>query len=208
LDRVVIAVPGGMTGRKGREQLNYSYERVSTTHQDERRQEVALGHINIDTRFVDKCSGKDADRPMLKKLFKTVKRGDHVYCESISRFGRNVDDLRRLTAELVEKGVTVHFVKEGFNTAGDMYKFLLTILGAVAEMEREQIRARTIEGLEKARKYGTRSGKPIGRPKPEIPKEFYRYYEKWKEGDITMVEFARLLGKGRATVYRWIKNYV
>lgn len=187
--------------------MNYSYERVSTLHQDERRQEISLEHIKIDCRFVDKATGKNADRPKLKMLLDTVKRGDHVYCESISRLGRNVDDLRRLTAEFANKGVIVHFVKEGFDTSGDMYKFLLTILGAVAEMEREMIRARTIEGMEKARRYGTRSGRPIGRPKPVLPKEFERYYEKVQDREITKVEFARLLGVSRATAYRWMEQY-
>ena len=45
-----------------------------------------------------------------------------------------MDDLRRLTEYFRDKGTTVHFLKEGFNTDGNMYKFLLTILGAVAEM--------------------------------------------------------------------------
>ena len=60
-----------------------------------------------------------------------VKSGDNIYVESISRLGRNVDDLRKLTTFFREKEVVVHFVKEGFSTDGNMYKFLLTILGAV-----------------------------------------------------------------------------
>ncbi|WP_347472980.1 recombinase family protein [Clostridium sp. BL-8] len=60
-----------------------------------------------------------------------------IYCESISRLGRNVDDLRATCDYFKNKGVTVYFVKEGINADGDGYKFILTILGAVAEMERE-----------------------------------------------------------------------
>ena len=185
--------------------MNYSYERVSTTHQDERRQEISLEAYKIDCRYVDKATGKNTERPKLKMLLKDVKRGDHIYVESISRLGRNVDDLRSLTEKFVEMGVIVHFVKEGIDTSGSTYKFLLTILGAVAEMERELIVDRVREGVEKAKRYGTKSGRPFGRPEPELPATFEKYYEQWKDGNITAVEFARLLQICRSTLYRWIK---
>jgi DNA invertase Pin-like site-specific DNA recombinase len=187
--------------------LNYLYERVSTVKQDERRQEISLDHIKIDRRYVDKCSGKNADRPKLKMLLADIKRGDHIYVESISRLGRNVDDLRQLTEQFNEKGVVVHFVKEGFDTSGHMYKFMLTILGAVAEMERSLIVERVNEGLEKARRFGTKSGKAIGRPPAELPDNFEKYYKQWQEGKITKVEFAKLLDVSRATIYRHIELY-
>jgi len=184
--------------------MNYSYERVSTLHQDERRQEISLEHIKIDRRYIDKRTGKNADRPQLKQLIADVKAGDHVYCESISRLGRNVDDLRRLTEQFVSMGVTVHFVKEGIDTSGSTYKFLLTILGAVAEMEREVTVDRVREGVEKAMRFGTKTGRPFGRPEPELPDTFPKYYAKMRAGEITKVEMSRLLKVGRSTVYRWI----
>lgn len=187
--------------------MNYSYERVSTLRQDERRQEISLEAFKIDCRYIDKVSGKNADRPEIKRLLQDAKEGDHVYVESISRLGRNVDDLRRITEQFKAKGVTVHFIKEGFDTGGNMYKFMLTILGAVAEMERELIIERVQEGMEKAKRYGTRSGKPIGRPPAELPKDFEKYYHQCKEGKITKVEFARLLQVSRATIYRYIEQY-
>jgi DNA invertase Pin-like site-specific DNA recombinase len=187
--------------------MNYSYERVSTTKQDERRQEISLNAYKIDKRYIDKQSGKNADRPELNKLMLAVNKGDNIYVESISRLGRNVEDLRQLCEYFSEKGVTVHFIKEGFNTNGNSYKFMLTILGAVAEMERELTVERVKEGIEKAKTFGTKSGKPIGRPERELPKDFKKYYAKWKSSGITAVEFAKLLGISRATLYRYIKEY-
>lgn len=187
--------------------MNYSYERVSTRKQDERRQEISLEIYKIDKRFIDKASGKNANRPALKKLLETVKPGDHVYVESISRLGRNVDDLRKLTEEFRGKGVVVHFIKEGFTTDGHMYKFMLTILGAVAEMERELINERVFEGLEKAKRFGTKTGNPIGRPPAELPENFEKYYNMMKAGDITKIEMCNLLKVSRATVYRYIDMY-
>lgn len=118
-----------------------------------------------------------------------------------------MDDLRELVERFKAAGVVVHFVKEGFDTSGHMYKFMLTILGAVAEMEREMLVDRVKEGMEKARRYGTRSGKPIGRPAPELPKAFYRYYEKLRDGEINILEFAKLLEVSKATAYRWIAQH-
>src|SRR5512135_3360846 len=137
--------------------MNYSYQRVSTTKQDERRQDISVEGYKIDKKYVDKVSGKDKERPQLNKLKLEVKSGDIIYVESISRLGRNVDDLRSLVEYFREREVTVHFLKEGFSTSGNMYKFLLTILGAVAEMEREVIVERVREGIEKAKTHGTRS---------------------------------------------------
>lgn len=185
----------------------YSYERVSTVNQDVKRQEMALSNIKIEKRFIDKMSGKNADRPELNKLKLATTKGDNIYIESISRLGRNVEDLRQLCDYFTDKSVVVHFVKEGFTTVGNSYKFMLTILGAVGEMEREIIVDRVNEGIQKARIYGTRSGKAIGRPLRTLPKDFQKYYSKWKDAEITGVEFAKLLNISRATLYRHIKQY-
>lgn len=136
-----------------------------------------------------------------------AKQGDHIYCDSISRLGRNVDDLRYLCKYFKNKDVIVHFIKEDFNTEGDMYKFLLAILGAVAEMEREITVERVREGIQKAKLYGTKSGNPIGRPGIQLPKNFVKYYKKWASKEITAVEFAKLLRISRSTLYRYIQYY-
>jgi DNA invertase Pin-like site-specific DNA recombinase len=187
--------------------MNYSYERVSTAHQDERRQEISLEPYKIDRRYIDKLTGKNANRPELQRLLVDAKSGDHIYIESISRLGRNVDDLRNLTEQFRAAGATVHFIKEGFDTNGSMYKFTLTILGAVAEMEREIIVERVFEGLEKARRYGTRSGNPIGRPPVILSDEFKELYRQVQAGKITKVDAAKVLKIGRKTLYRWIEQY-
>lgn len=189
--------------------MNFAYKRVSTERQDLRRQEEAFTGIKIDREYCDKLTGKKSDRPSLNKLRLDVQPGDHIYVESISRLGRNVDDLRQLVQEFKDRGVVVHFIKEGFSANGDsnMGTFLLTVLGAVAEMERELTVERVREGVRKAQKYGTKSGKPIGRPTRQLPANFKKYYARWKNDEITGVEFARLLNMSRPTLYRYIKQY-
>ena len=189
--------------------MNFAYKRVSTEKQDLRRQEEAFKDIAIDREYCDKISGSKADRPQLNKLRLEAQKGDNIYVESISRLGRNVDDLRQVVREFKEKDITVHFIKEGFNTGNgnNMFKFMLTILGAVAEMERELTVVRIREGIAKAKKYGTRTGRPIGRPPRQIPPAFKKYYPMWNGGEITATGFARLLEVSRPTLYLYIKEY-
>lgn len=198
--------------------MNYQYLRVSTAKQINERQELALKAIGVkfDKTFEDKCTGKNAERPELNKLRLIVKENDNVYVESISRLGRNVDDLRAITDEFKNKGVTIHFIKEGINTKGDGYKFLITILGAVVEMERENIQEMTIQRVEQLKEkkvkgiIDTKTGNWFGRPevtKEDLSNDFKKYYKRWKANEITATEFAKLLGVGRTTLYRYIKIF-
>ena len=140
-----------------------------------------------------------------------VNEGDIIYCESISRLGRNVDDLRSICDYFNNKDVTVYFVKEGINTDGDGYKFILTILGAVAEMERENTVERVQQGVARCIENGTtKTGRWFGREEKkaeDLPKDFKKYYIKMINNELSKVEMAKLLGVGRATLYRWIKLY-
>ena len=83
---------------------------------------------------------------------------------------------------------------------------MLTILGAVAKMERELTVECIREGMAEAKRYGTRSGRPVGRPPREIPTSFKKYYLMWKDGDITATDFARLIGVSRPTLYKYIQE--
>ena len=74
-------------------------------------------------------------------------------------------------------------------------------------MERELIVDRIKEGIIKAKKYGTKTGKPIGRPERILPKDFTKYHKRWKKNKIKGTEFAKLIGVSRATLYRYIKQY-
>ena len=141
-----------------------------------------------------------------------LKEGDTAYCESISRLGRNLKDLRDIIEQLVNKGVRVVIVKEGIDTDSSTYKLLLAIFGGVAEMERETIQERVIQGVEKCKGTGeTKTGRWFGREEKtadDLPKDFKKYYEKMIKKEITKVEMAKLLGCGRTILYRWIKIYI
>ena len=189
------------------------YLRVSTTKQDISRQEMQLDKLGIkfDKEYIDKITGKSKERPSLNKMIVEVKEGDTVYCESISRLGRSLKDLIDIIEQLVNKGVRVIIVKEGIDTNSSTYKLLLAVFGGVAEMERETIQERVLQGVEKCKATGeTKTGKWFGREEKKVedlPKEFKKYYKKMNNKEISKVEMSKLLGVGRATLYRWIKLY-
>lgn len=189
------------------------YLRVSTSKQDTTRQDMQLDKLGItfDKEYIDKMTGKSKDRPELNKMILEVKDGDTVYCESISRLGRSLKDLIDIIEQLVNKGVRVIIVKEGIDTNSSTYKLLLAVFGGVAEMERETIQERVIQGIEKCKAIGeTKTGRWFGREEKkaeDLPKEFKKYYDKMINKEISKVEMAKLLGCGRATLYRWIRLY-
>ena len=196
-----------------------SYLRVSTLNQEVGRQEYQLDKLNIkfDKEYIDKCTGKNKERPQLIKMMNELKEGDILYCESISRLGRNLMDLIDIVEQLINKGVRVILVKEGIDTSTTTYKLLIGIFGAIAEMERETIQERTLQSIERLKEIksntgevATKSGKWFGREEKKVsdlPKDFKKYYDKMLNKEITKVEMAKLLGVGRATLYRWIKLY-
>lgn len=189
------------------------YLRISTTKQDIARQDMQLDKLGIkfDKEYIDRMTGKTKDRPELNKMIVELKSGDTVYCESISRLGRNLKDLIEIIEQLVNKGVRVIVVKEGIDTNSSTYKLLLAVFGGVAEMERETIQERVIQGVEKCKITGiTKTGRWFGREEKQVndlPKDFKKYYNKMINKEISKVEMAKLLGCGRATLYRWLKLY-
>lgn len=141
------------------------YKRVSTLVQNTDRQ---LADLKLDRIFEDHASGRNAeDRPKLQELLEFVRAGDTVYIHSMDRLARNLKDLLQLTEKLISKGVEIRFVKENLQflpeeSANPMSKFLLMVLGAVAEFERALILERQREGIALAKARGAYKGrKPI-----------------------------------------------
>lgn len=121
-----------------------------------------MQELGVDEVYLDKASGKNTDRPQLKKLLGFVRKGDTVIVESISRFARNTKDLLELVEVLNSKEVIFISRKEAIDTTTPTGKFMLTVFGAVAELEREYILERQREGIAAAKRLGKYKGrKPI-----------------------------------------------
>ena len=181
--------------------LKIGYIRVSTQDQNTIRQEAMMESLGVEELYVDRASGKNTQRPELQKMLDYVRRGDTVIVESISRFARNTRDLLELVEQLTEKGVEFVSQKEAIDTSSPTGKFMLTVFGAVAELEREYILQRQREGIEIAKSQGRYIGrKPITHP------DFDRVTALWRSGEITAVEAMRRLNMKPSTFYRKVKN--
>lgn len=141
------------------------YIRVSASDQNEARQ---LDGVRLDKIFLDRASGDSRERPELARCLDYVREGDTLHIHSIDRLARNLRDLVTLLDEMTAQGVAVRFHAEQLIfTGGDApaQRLMLHVIGACAEFERQMIRQRQREGIEKAR----REGRPMGRPQKLSP---------------------------------------
>jgi DNA invertase Pin-like site-specific DNA recombinase len=154
--------------------------------------------------FMEKLSGKDAQRPQLQALLATLKPGDSVTVDSISRFARNTRDLLDLVDRLTQNGAEFISLKESLDTTTPTGKFMLTIFGAVAELERGYLLERQAEGIAAARARGKHLGRPIKKP----PACFARLVRRWERKEITIQRvLAECGGVCPATYYKWLAEY-
>lgn len=160
-----------------------------------------MEELGVDQVYIDRISGKNTDRPELKRMMTFVREGDMVIVESISRFARNTRDLLDLVEQLTRKRVEFVSKKEAIDTTTPSGKFMLTVFGAVAELEREYILQRQREGIAIAKAKGIYKGrKPIERP------EFNQVVTLWRRGTITAVEAMKRLDMKPSTFYRKVKE--
>ncbi len=182
--------------------MKIGYVRVSTKEQNTARQEELMKLLKVDRVYIDKMSGKDMERPFLQEMMNFVREGDSVVVESISRFARNTKDLLELTEQLSNKRVQFISQKENIDTNTPAGKFMLTIFGAVAELEREYIRQRQREGIEIAKQ----QKKYKGRPAKQLD-TFDEIYQQWKSRNITATSASMQLNISRSTFYRKVTAY-
>ncbi|MHC1694140.1 MAG: recombinase family protein [Eubacteriales bacterium] len=181
--------------------MKIAYVRVSTEEQNTIRQEVMMQELGVDELYLDKASGKSTDRPQLKRMLSYIRKGDIVIVESISRFARNTKDLLELIEILSAKEVTFISKKEAIDTTTPAGKFMLTIFGAVAELERDYILQRQREGIAIAKQ----QGKYKGRKRIEHP-EFNKVVSKWRMGKVSANKAMSMLNMTRSTFYRRVNE--
>ena len=184
--------------------MKIGYIRVSTEEQNEARQVEALTAAGVEKFFQEKRSGKNADRPQLQAMLDFCREGDTIITESISRIARNTKDLLNIIDQLQTKNVEFISQKESIDTTTPQGRFMLTIFGAMAQLERESILQRQKEGIEIAKSEGKYKGrKPI-----EIDKaKFKEICTRWRAGEISGVEAAAAAGLKKNTFYRRVNEY-
>lgn len=190
----------------------YGYIRVSSKDQNPDRQFIALEDVGIQKEniFIDFESGKDFNRKNYRKLIKTVKKDDTLFIKAIDRLGRNYDEIIEQWAYLTKKKeidivvldcpiLDTRTKKNGL-TGRVITDIFLQLISYVAQIERDNIKQRQLEGIIAAKAKGVK----FGRPKMEIPEEFSTVYYKWKTKTISCREASRRLHVNRNTFLRWV----
>ena len=192
----------------------FAYCRVSSTDQNEDRQVEAMLELGINERdiFVDKCSGKDFDRPQYQALKLQLREGDVLVIKSIDRLGRNYKQIceewreivRDIKANIKVVDMPILDTTRTDGLIGEVISdIVLQLLGYVAEQERAFIKQRQAEGIKLAKE----KGKRLGKPPIQYPDNWQDVYLVWKSGFITAREAMKRLNLKPTSFYKLAKNY-
>lgn len=205
----------------------YGYMRISTQKEKQTtdRQRITLeqyakeNNFKIDNIVEERISGavKAENRPVYNDLkTKTLRVDDILIITDLDRLGRDADDVIGELKDLKAKGIRVialdipymnEWQKAQDNSLYAMViDIVITIKAHMAQQEREKMVARINQGLNAARA----KGKKLGRPQAELSKDFIKEYKKFKNGaygKISALQFAKMIGIGRSTLYKYIKIY-
>lgn len=177
--------------------MKLGYARVSTTQQFLDRQLDALNTYGVERIIEEKYTGKTRERDGLNRLLETVRDGDTVVVESISRLGRNTLDILNVVEQLDDAGVTFVSLKENMDTSTPTGKAMFQMMCVIAELERNLIAERVKEGLEATKRRGTQLGRPkLDKSKIDVALRMY------DSGEYSVNEVIETTGVSRGSLYR------
>ena len=190
----------------------FAYIRVSSRDQSENRQLDSLKGLKIDEIIIEKASGKNfIGREKYKEMKAKLRASDELVIKSIDRFGRNYTEICKEWESIINMGVDIQVLDMPIlNTRNNqngltgrlITDIVLKLLGYVAERERENIKTRQAEGIASAKSRGVK----FGRPTSEIPKDFIRCYELYKQGLIKVKDVMSMCNIAKSTFYKYAQS--
>lgn len=176
----------------------FGYARVSTDGQTLAAQDAALTAAGCSKIFAEKISGAKSDRAQLAKLLKAVGEGDTIIVTRLDRLARSTRDLLNVLDALGKAGATFKSLADTWADTTTMHgRLMLTVLGGLAEFERELIMARTGEGRRRAKA----AGKHMGRPAKLSPFQRQEALKRREAGE-SLTDIARTYGVAHTTISR------
>lgn len=190
----------------------FAYIRVSSREQNENRQLDSLNGLQVDEIIIEKASGKNfVSRKKYQAMKVQLRTGDLVIVKSIDRFGRNYQQICKEWESLINMGVDIQVLDMPIlNTRNNqngltgrlITDIVLKLLGYVAERERDNIKTRQAEDIASAKSRGVK----FGRPTSEIPKDFIRAYELYKNGLIKVKDVMSMCNIAKSTFYKYAES--
>ena len=180
------------------------YARVSTIQQHLDRQ--LTDSDKYDMVFMDKCSGKDTNRPKLQEMLNYLHPQDSLFIHEMSRLGRNTFDLISLVRTILDKNVEIHFLKENLHFkpghSDPISNLMLQIFSSVYAFERSLILERTKEGIALAKAQGKYKGtkKHLSKAQIEELKDLAKNKLAWPVATL-----CKRYNICRASVYNYLK---
>ena len=184
--------------------MQYIYARTSTKEQNVQQQiDYLESKYKADDVFSDQQSGKTIDRPSFNKLLSTVKSGDTIICQDLSRLARDTQSLLSFVEDMTNKNVAIQIDDLGStDITSATGKMVLTTLAAVATMQREQMIEKQQIGILRAKAEGKFKGKQQSQKTIDACIKALGYVEK----GLSKEAAAKAAGVGKATLYRYIKE--
>ena len=190
----------------------FAYIRVSTREQKEDRQLDSLAELNVDEIVIEKASGKNfIGREKYQLMKSQLRKGDLLIVKSIDRFGRNYSQICKEWESIINLGVDIQVLDMPILNTRDTQNGLtgrlitdivLKLLGYVAERERDNIKIRQREGIDSAKARGVKFGRPV----TEIPKDFIRAYELYKQGLVKVKDVMLMCNIAKSTFYKYAES--
>lgn len=204
----------GQVDKRRRRMTEYGYIRVSSKDQNTDRQYRAMIEAGLkpENLFTDKESGKDFNRTNYKKMVKKLKAGDVFFVKAIDRLGRNYDEIivqwsyltRKKEVDIVVLDCPILDTRVKVNglTGKVITDIFLQLMSYVAQIERDNIKQRQLEGIRSAKLKGVQ----FGRPPTKIPDNYEEVYHQWCKRIISGREAARRLDVNHNTFTKWAKK--
>jgi DNA invertase Pin-like site-specific DNA recombinase len=185
----------------------FAYGRVSTKEQttDNQRLEIESAGYKVDYWFADEgISGKThaTQRPKFVAMLDKIREGETLVVTKLDRLGRDAEDVLRTVRMLAEQKIEVVVLQLGkLDLGSSAGKLMLTMLAAVATMERDLLVERTQSGLARAKA----EGKTLGRPSKTTQEQRTAMKAKYASGE-TVSALARLYGVSRASILNVVSD--
>ena len=181
--------------------MKIGYARVSTVDQNLDLQTDALREAGCKKIFSDRgVSGAKAARPGLEKALDQIRQKDTLVIWKLDRLGRSLSDLLSIVEYLKERGAHFLSIQDGFDTSTASGKMVFSVIGAMAEYERNLIRERTMAGLKAARARGRMGGRPKSLNESQVKVALALA----EAGELTIKEICEQIGCSRSTYYRQV----